>query len=460
MSGHTVATLEDSDPGRLPEEQARPALVLVLNCQSPMSGGACFDLEDVTHITIGRGTESVARAVGRGELRVDIDDSRMSAHHATIDRSESGWTLIDEGSTNGTRHNGHSVRSVSLDDLDVLQLGHTLLMFRTDGVVRSQATPPPAGFATLDAAYARQLARLERIATTPISVLLIGETGTGKEVIAQSLHELSGRAGPIVAVNCGAIPENLIESQLFGHEKGAFSGADRSSLGFVRAADGGTLFLDEVGELPLHAQVSLLRVLQEHEVVPVGATKPVPVRLRIIAATHQPLKAQVDAGTFRSDLYGRLAGFRFELPPLRERIVDLGLLIAAILPRTELDTSELRLRPEVGAAMLSFPWPQNIRQLQQSLLAGIALCEGSVLRPGDMPDEIRTWAGEHPVAERSPSLPPPLSLEESELREQVVAALRQAGGNVSEAARAMGKARQQIQRWVRRFSIRPEDYDG
>src|SRR5262249_4252107 len=161
-----------------------------------------------------------------------------------------------------------------------------------------------------------------------LSILLLGETGTGKEVLARSLHALSQRPGPFIAVNCGAIPENLVEGQLFGHVRGAFSGALKDEPGLVRAAQGGTLLLDEIGDLPASSQAALLRVLQESEVRPVGSTQTVKVDVRIIAATHRPLESLIKGNAFRHDLYARLAGFRFELAPLRKRKVDLGLLIA------------------------------------------------------------------------------------------------------------------------------------
>ncbi|MGH2897158.1 MAG: sigma 54-interacting transcriptional regulator, partial [Solirubrobacteraceae bacterium] len=214
----------------------------------------------------------------------------------------------------------------------MFELGHTLFVFRhavvesgaasdmQDGNLRAGAPP----LMTFDGVLAERYATLERVAATKVSVLLQGETGTGKELVARALHTLSGRSGAFVAVNCGALPPNLIEAELFGHRRGAFTGAHVERLGLVRAADGGTLFLDEVGELPATSQAAFLRVLQEHEVVPVGVDHPIKVDIRLCAATLRDLDALVSAGRFRRDLYARLFGLTTELAPLRLRRVDLG----------------------------------------------------------------------------------------------------------------------------------------
>src|SRR6266852_6634237 len=175
--------------------------------------------------------------------------------------------------------------------------------------------------------------KLEAVAASTVSVVLQGESGTGKEVAATAMHRLSGRVGPFLPVNCGGLPETLIESELFGSRKGAFSGADKDRPGLFRSADGGTLFLDEIGELPASAQSALLRVLQDGEILPIGATQPIRVDVRFLAATNRNLDAQVARGLFRADLLARISGFAVWLPPLRERREDMGILIAALLNR-------------------------------------------------------------------------------------------------------------------------------
>src|SRR5207302_1217977 len=189
-----------------------------------------------------------------------------------------------------------------------------------------------------------------------------GETGTGKEVIARAIHAASRRPGAFVAVNCGALAPNLVESELFGHKKGAFSGATEDHNGLVRAADKGTLLLDEIGDLPVPTQAALLRVLQQREVLPLGTTKPMPVDLRVVAASHRDLEAEVGAGRFREDLWSRLAGYTAQLPALRDRREDLGLLVAALLARL-VQTRPIRFTSEAGLALVQYDWPRNVREL-------------------------------------------------------------------------------------------------
>jgi DNA-binding NtrC family response regulator len=300
-----------------------------------------------------------------------------------------------------------------------------------------------------------ELARLYKIAPTRLPVMVIGETGTGKELVARTLHERSARDGPFVAVNCGALPTNLVESQLFGHVKGAFTGAARDEIGLVRSAHRGTLLLDEIGELPTLAQAALLRVLQEGEVQPVGATTPIPVDVRIVCATHQPLRRRIDDGSFRADLFARLAGYVFELPPLRDRVEDLGLIIATLLERHDVvERGALRLRASAGEALLGYRWPHNIRELEQALLAAVALCEERTIRLTDLPQALRDSAREATPGSAA------LSTEDQALRDELIDRLRNNRGNISATAREMGKARQQVQRWMKRLVIERDDYEG
>jgi transcriptional regulator with GAF, ATPase, and Fis domain len=259
------------------------------------------------------------------------------------------------------------------------------------------------------------------------------------------MHDLSGRNGPLVAVNCGALPEHLVEAELFGYRKGAFSGAAEDRPGLIRSADRGTLFLDEVGELPLPAQASLLRVLQESEVMPLGATRPVKVDLRVLSATHRDLQSMVELAQFRADLLGRLSGFTLELPPLRERREDLGLIAGALLLRLFPDrAASLRLTPAAARALFRHSWPLNVRELEKCLGTGVALA-------GDEPVDLKHLPAvlHDPVAFAAPQLTP----DDRRQADQIRALLREHGGNISAAAQAMGKARMQIQRWIKRYRI-------
>src|SRR5258706_2561941 len=280
-----------------------PYLFVVLECDRPATGGARYALEDVDEVILGRGSErkaSLSRVDGVRRLTVGISSRSIAGTHARISRTSDGWVLEDTRSTNGSMVNGERVSRAVLRDDDIIELGHTIFALRR-GLPTPPDTPPildsaegrapHAALATLLPELARRFEKLARVAESNLSLLLFGETGTGKEVIAQAVHHLSGRKGGFVAVNCGAFPPNLVESSLFGHARGAFTGAVRDEPGFFRAAEGGTLLLDEIGDFPLVAQPALLRVLQEQEVLPVGTTRPVRVDVRVVAAPHHSLDA-------------------------------------------------------------------------------------------------------------------------------------------------------------------------
>jgi DNA-binding NtrC family response regulator len=299
-------------------------------------------------------------------------------------------------------------------------------------------------------ALAAELDKLARLAASDVPVLLSGESGTGKEVLARAFHGRSGRRGELVAVNCGAIPESLVESELFGHRKGAFSGAVADSEGLVRAADGGTLFLDEIADLPPPSQAALLRVLQEREVRPVGGVKSVPVDIRLVSATHRDLAAQVAAGAFREDLYARISGFRIRVPPLRERREDLGFLIGLLLDRMT-DGAPPEISVDVARLLFAYDWPRNIRELETTLRAALVLSGGDTIELEHVPADLRPDADEPPADSA-------LSDRELAHREQLIALLRDHAGNISAVSRALGKDRKQVHRWLKRYGLAPDDF--
>jgi two-component system, NtrC family, response regulator AtoC len=286
---------------------------------------------------------------------------------------------------------------------------------------------------------AEVLKQVRKVAPIKTTVLLSGESGTGKELVARALHELSPRAAmPFVAVNCGAIPAELMESELFGHVKGAFTDASRTKKGLAAEADGGTLFLDEIGELPQALQVKLLRFLQEEEVRPVGDTRSEKVDVRVVAATVRDLGAAAAAGQFRDDLYYRLNVVGIRLPPLRERAGDIPLLAAHFLGRYA------RLRPgapiermadEALAALQAYRWPGNVRELEHAIERAAVLCEGPILREEDLPEVVRSGPLQTgpavAVPEGTLSVKRALRAVEEEL---IRRALRQTGGNRTRAA--------------------------
>ncbi|MBS2023767.1 MAG: sigma 54-interacting transcriptional regulator, partial [Deltaproteobacteria bacterium] len=403
----------------------------------------------------------------------------MSGRHATLRRTAQGFRFADLGSTNGSRLNGQPAREALLRDGDVLELGHTFFLFRSavprrhDGppdLDLEEAPPLAEGLGTLLSAPEAEHGRLATLARSGVSIVLGGETGAGKEVAARALHALSGRAGPFVAVNCGALPPNLVESELFGHKKGAFSGAGEDRAGLVRSADQGTLLLDEIGDLPPAAQAALLRVLQEGEVLPIGAARPVKVDVRILSATHRDLDALVAAGTFRADLLARLQGFTARLWPLRERREDLGLLLGAILrQKVGPAAAQVQLAPEAVRALLAFAWPKNIRELAKALETALVLAGSGPVELIHLPEAVRRPLPAAPLAaspgtqvpaplpaETTPPTPPrPLSADEEKHRDELVLLLREHKGNIAAVGRATGKARMQVQRWLKRYGLDP-----
>jgi len=277
----------------------------------------------------------------------------------------------------------------------------------------------------------------EHVAPTDSTVLIQGESGTGKEVIARYIHNLSSRSdGPFMSINCGALPENLLESELFGHVKGSFTGAVRDKQGLFAAARGGSFFLDEVGEMPPSLQVKLLRVLQEREAIPVGATEAIPVDVRIIAATNRELEEEIRRGNFRSDLFYRLNVIAVNLPPLRDRRDDLVLLIEALLHNlsTETGTEPKALAAEALDAVMVYEWPGNVRELENALEHAQVLTRGPLIEAACLPERITKRRKEPLVAERS-YLNPTLEVIE---RAYIMWVLQAEGGNKTRAAEVLG----------------------
>jgi DNA-binding NtrC family response regulator len=277
----------------------------------------------------------------------------------------------------------------------------------------------------------------EHVAPTDSTVLIQGESGTGKEVVARYVHNLSSRSdGPFLSINCGALPENLLESELFGHVKGSFTGAVRDKQGLFAAARGGSFFLDEVGEMPPSLQVKLLRVLQEREAIPVGATEAIPVDVRIIAATNRELEEEIRRGNFRSDLFYRLNVIALNLPPLRERRDDLLLLIESFLQQlgAEAGTEPKALASEALDAVMVYEWPGNVRELENALEHATVLSRGSLIEAASLPERITKRRKEPLVAERSYRNP---TLEVIE-RAYIMWVLQAEGGNKTRAAEVLG----------------------
>ncbi|MCZ2105223.1 MAG: sigma-54-dependent Fis family transcriptional regulator [Comamonadaceae bacterium] len=352
---------------------------------------------------------------------------------------------------------GRFVAAEPSDRRAVLFAGGPRLLFLSAALpLRAAAPPRPAHAEVLavprplaelsagDARLDRQIERAARLLNSPINLLITGETGSGKEYFAKAVHASGARASrPFVAVNCAAIPEALIESELFGYVGGSFSGAaSKGKRGLIAEAEGGTLFLDEIGDMPLTLQSRLLRVLSEREMLPVGATRPVPVNVRVIAATHAPLPERVRQGRFRDDLYYRLNGAHIELPPLRERS-DLRALIERWLQGRA-------LAPEALRRLLAYRWPGNLRQLRNALEYAAHVCPEGVIGPGDLPE----WLGAEPPALAQPASAGARAAGAAQLPDDDwLRVLREHGWNVSAAARALGLSRMTLYRRMRRCGV-------
>ncbi|HKP59706.1 MAG TPA: sigma 54-interacting transcriptional regulator [Polyangiales bacterium] len=390
---------------------------------------------------------------------MNVTDPWMSLRHASLTRDNGRWLLADLRSKNGVYVNGIRRELTVLQDNDLIEVGNTFLRLRQDVCVGPEEAAAfqriPAisnvRFATLIPTLRQRLDDLERIARSSSSIVIHGPSGAGKEVVARRVHDVSGRTGSYVAVNCAALPKELVESELFGSSKGAFSGAANDRTGLIVASDGGTLFLDEIGDLPLPAQAVLLRVLEENKVRPVGSVRYVPVNLRVIAATHRDLRAMVRDGTFREDLLARLQGYVMELPSLDDRREDLGILIGDLLLRSFGPQAEhIRFDRFAARALMLHAWPHNVRELWRCLRSAVMLADGDMVRLRHLPSELHP----DPTANEGREL----SEIDQQRRLQLVEALRRTGGNISATARAMNSFRTQVQRWIRRYEIEAEEY--
>ncbi len=470
LGGNTLSTMDDTaDPQRA---QPTPCIYLVLECERPSAEPARIRLGDVNELVVGRGAQrAIKRELQGTQLirQLAVEDRWLSSKHARVFRSGDTWQLEDCGSKNGTRLNGVACSNAELSDGDIIGVGHTLLLFRIASlpvnapavVSGSDLAEPAPGMRTFNEQLAAELDKLARVAPSKISVLIYGESGTGKEVMARALHQMSERAGSFMAVNCGALAKTLVESELFGYRKGAFSGATEDRPGLIRAANKGTLFLDEIGDLPSSSQAAFLRALQEREVTPVGGTKPVAVDTRVVGATHRELAGLVEQGEFRDDLFARLTGFTLRLPPLRERVADMGLLIPVLLGRVAAERADgVRFTTAAAYRLLAYHWPRNVRELEKCLETAVVLAGDDAIQVDHLPEELRDPsprpAGTAPRANSaspSQSSKRPLGEKDAARKQELVRLLAEHKGNVSAVARAMGTSRTQVHRWVKRYEL-------
>ncbi len=385
---------------------------------------------------------------------VILSDPTVSRYHAVLTESAGHYLIRDLKSTNGTYLDGVLIREAVLEFGRTITLGETQVKFVA---FHEKIEVYPSSKNLFGAVYGQSLEMrnifgiLERVAPTDVTVVLEGETGTGKELLARAIHAESPRArGPFVVFDCSSVPENLIESELFGHEKGAFTGATQSRRGLFEMAHGGTLFLDEVGELGLDLQPKLLRVLETREVKRVGGSQTRRIDFRLVAATHRNLAAEVRAGRFREDLFYRLSVLRLRIAPLRERKEDIPLVTEQLLHSLSF---EYRITPipvvarETLEILKSYDWPGNIRELRNVLSRALAMGIRSVIQPGDLlllPDSESRDKEMDALVGRS--------LEEIE-RAAIVQSLKAHRGNKTQTARALGIAYSTLYEKIKKYGV-------
>lgn len=408
-----------------------------------------------SELTVGRASNADARDPS---LSLTLPDRLLSKVHARFQRTAGGgWVVEDAGSLNGTWVDAQRVaeRGV-LSDGSAISFGSSIGIFRTVpaeavGPLADELREPIGPVPTLSPRLAIQLARLRKVARAGGEILLLGETGVGKEVYAQAIHRISGRQGRFVAVNCAAIPSELAESELFGYVRGAHSTATDAKMGLLQAAHGGTLFLDELGDLSQPLQAKLLRALEQREVVPLGSTAARTIDVQVVAAAAR-LQEGRGEGMLRPDLVARLGVEPFEIAPLRHRMEDLALLVPHFLKAglvREIEPAALR-------ALFLYKWPRNVRELKKTLAHACALASGSAITTQDLPPAFRQPASSaRPVAglsgasRRSRSAPS---------RQELELLLEAHAGNVAQVARKLDRRWHVVWRWMTKHQIEPDRF--
>jgi DNA-binding NtrC family response regulator len=425
--------------------------------------------------------------LGRGDdVHVCIDHATVSRKHATLILGDEP-AIIDHGSFNGTSIGGRKVAPntpVPLGIATIAELGETMVVLQVEGpdmITGSRGVSPSAPRPELSSRMQHLYRLVENIAQSNITVIVRGETGVGKEVVAEEIHRRSPRAlKPLVKLNCAALPEHLLEGELFGYERGAFTGAVAAKPGLVEAADGGTLFLDEIGELPPATQAKLLRVVESREVLRLGSLRPKAIDVRFVAATHRDLEDMVARGGFRADLYYRLNGVSLAIPALRERVDEIPRLANEFVMRfcRESKRPTMPITAAAMAVLQAYPWPGNVRELRNVMERAVVFCKSLEIAPGHLglsldrahPSRPPALAGDvrHPSQPpshppRLPSHPPtantvafgsatPPTIEEME-RERILSVLAQCGGNQTQAAEILGMSRRTLLRRLDEYAV-------
>lgn len=431
---------------------AQPRLTLIIETENGKAVG-----RTVTH------EGDVCRIGTHPSNDIPIEDPAVSRFHCRLVPDQKGWRVEDSGSLNGTHLQGLNIHSAVLPPNATLAIGNSLIRIQGDPTAANEKklVPMMPSFGALTGtgrAMRKLFALLEKVAASEINCFIHGESGTGKELVATEIVQRGVRADkPFVVVDCGAISPNLVESELFGHVRGAFTGADRDRIGAFEAADGGTVFLDEIGELPLEVQPKLLRALEQREIRRVGETKTRKVNVRVISATNRDLEREVNKGSFRGDLYFRIAVITVRVPPLRERTEDLPHLIRAFLAQLDASGSESLFGPEVLEELAKHEWPGNVRELRNYVERSIVLQTARIsFSPtmGAASSAAGTAAGGVDV-----SIPYKVAKEaliDGFERAYVRAVIAACNGNMTKAARMAGIDRMYLHRLVQKHGSRDQ----
>jgi transcriptional regulator with PAS, ATPase and Fis domain len=411
-----------------------------------------IDLREGDELVLGRGDDAAVR----------IDDAKASREHVRVACKNGALTMQDLGSRNGTLLNRELVKGEArpLRSGDLMWIGDTEILVAEGATAAEPETPtegPPRkidipGLVVADDGMVEVFSMVERVAKRPTTVLLLGETGVGKEVVAERIHAASDRADkPFVRINCGALPENLLESELFGYERGAFTGADRRKLGLFESAHTGSIFLDEIGELRAPLQAKLLRALEARTIMRLGGREEIPIDVRIIAATNRDLEDEVKKGNFRGDLYFRVSAFTIKIPPLRDRPNEIALLADLFLRRLAAHngTQAPKVSAEVRALLERYDWPGNVRELHNAMERALVLSDGKEILPGHLPESLDR-AGE-------PAQTPIKARMESVEQKTIEDALAAENGNQTRAARRLGISRRTLVYKLEKYQLRQRD---
>ena len=441
-----------------------------LHTQQIRSGEALTLRRNTLELDVVRGPDKKAKGSFVGDRIVVgthpscdlvLTDPTVSRQHFEIELEPDGYRIRDLDSLNGLEVDGLRVFDARVGKSAVLTLGETRIKMRMSSAAVDVDVSPSTQCGPLrgrSVAMRKVFERIERVAPTPSTVLLTGESGTGKEVAARAIHELSPRADrPFVVVDCGALPPTLIESELYGHERGAFTGAERARKGAFEAARGGTLFLDEIGELPLDLQTRLLGVIERRQIQPLGSSAMRDIDVRLIAATNRDLRREANKGTFRADLYFRLSVVGVHMPPLRERVDDLPVYVEAFVTEWEEQGLSLEISPDTIAQLQARRWPGNVRELRNVLERAAVLGD---LEGPDEPESSPPATAEAPrvAAAIDPEIPfktsKALLIADFE-RVYVEQLMARHDGNITRAARAAEIDRAYLLRLLDKFDMRP-----